>query len=89
MMPKGGKLACSCGYKKSGEEIVIKEKGKESKQIEVVSAETDVRTKIETRCPKCKHKEAYTWDLQTRAGDEPPTRFFKCTKCEHSWREYR
>ncbi|RJQ19012.1 hypothetical protein C4580_05525, partial [Candidatus Woesearchaeota archaeon] len=22
-------------------------------------------------------------------ADEPATRFFKCTKCKHTWREYK
>jgi len=39
-------------------------------------------------CPKCGNKEAYVWMMQTRAADEPPTRFYRCTKCGHTWREY-
>lgn len=39
-------------------------------------------------CPKCGHNEAYYWIVQTRRADEPPTRFFKCTRCGHVWREY-
>jgi DNA-directed RNA polymerase subunit M len=31
---------------------------------------------------------AYFWTQQTRGADEPETRFFKCTKCSHTWREY-
>ncbi len=43
-------------------------------------------TKIQ--CPKCENNEAYWWMQQTRAADEPPTRFFKCVKCNNVWREY-
>lgn len=39
-------------------------------------------------CPKCGNDEAYWWVLQTRRADEPPTRFYKCTRCGHVWREY-
>ncbi len=39
-------------------------------------------------CPRCGNHEAYYWTLQTRAADEPATRFFKCTKCGYVWREY-
>lgn len=39
-------------------------------------------------CPKCGHEEAFFWMMQTRAADEPPTRFYKCTKCGYTWREY-
>jgi len=39
-------------------------------------------------CPKCGWSMAYWWLRQTRAGDEPTTRFYRCTKCTHIWREY-
>ncbi len=39
-------------------------------------------------CPNCGNDEAYFWILQTRRADEPPTRFYKCTKCGKVWREY-
>ncbi|GAG32325.1 unnamed protein product [marine sediment metagenome] len=39
-------------------------------------------------CPKCGCPKAYYWTVQTRAGDEPETRFYKCKKCGHVWREY-
>lgn len=41
-----------------------------------------------TVCPSCNNKEAYWWMQQTRGGDEPPTRFHRCCKCGHVWREY-
>ena len=43
-------------------------------------------TKIE--CPKCGNGEAFWWFLQTRSGDEPPTQFYRCVKCSHTWRSY-
>ena len=39
-------------------------------------------------CPRCGWHEAYYGLLQTRAADEPATRFYKCTKCGYVWREY-
>lgn len=39
-------------------------------------------------CPRCGNREAYAWMMQTRAADEPPTRFYRCTKCGYTWREY-
>lgn len=39
-------------------------------------------------CRKCGNTEAFWWLQQMRSGDEPPTTFFKCTKCGHCWREY-
>ncbi|PIO07920.1 transcription factor S, partial [Candidatus Pacearchaeota archaeon CG10_big_fil_rev_8_21_14_0_10_35_219] len=32
---------------------------------------------------------AYFWTMQTRAADESETKFYRCTKCDHTWREYR
>jgi len=52
-----------------------------------VKVETLPKTKVE--CPKCGFAEAYYWEMQTRAGDEPATRFFKCAKCGYVWREYQ
>ncbi|MDP6459515.1 MAG: transcription factor S, partial [Candidatus Hydrothermarchaeota archaeon] len=28
------------------------------------------------------------WLLQTRKADESETRFYRCTKCKFTWREY-
>ncbi len=44
--------------------------------------------KGEVRCPKCGHDEVIAWMMQTRSADEPPTRFYRCTKCGYTWREY-
>nr|WP_202965458.1 transcription factor S [Acidilobus saccharovorans] len=40
------------------------------------------------RCPRCGNDEVLAWMMQTRAADEPPTRFYRCTKCGYTWREY-
>jgi DNA-directed RNA polymerase subunit M len=61
------------------------------KKMVVIENPDDVRSmptkKME--CPKCKKiVEAQYWSVQTRSGDEAPTRFYRCTKCKHTWREY-
>ena len=50
--------------------------------------QVDTLPKTVAECPKCGNREAFWWMQQTRSGDEPPTRFYKCTKCKHTWREY-
>lgn len=82
-------LYCSCGYTKDteGETLVIKEEVKAAKKMEVVN-EMALLPKIRTYCSKCENNAAYFWTQQTRSADEPETRFFKCTKCSHTWREY-
>jgi transcription factor S len=88
---KAGKkvLYCGCGFTKKPEEEMasITEKNESAKKIEVME-KLDSRPKIKIKCEKCGHKVAVYWTQQTRAADEPETRFFKCEKCEYTWREY-
>ena len=74
----------------------LKIKIESSESIETVSkigvitnSDTDVFPVISCNCSKCENKEAYFWTSQTRAGDEAETKFFRCTKCKYTWREYR
>ena len=91
-MPKkeNGKtiLQCSCGYKDTKSEKKLKEEIKGKKE-EVKAVEKGMQTlpEVEATCTKCGNKKAYFWTMQTRGWDEPETQFYKCTKCEHSWRE--
>ena len=43
---------------------------------------------IRIECPKCGNNLAYVWQVQTRGSDESSTQFFRCTKCEYTFREY-
>jgi len=83
-------LVCSCGYKSSGmEKTKITETiNKRSKEVEVIEKEIETLPKTKAECPKCGHKEAFYWTMQTRAGDEPETKFLKCGKCSYTWRDY-
>lgn len=81
-------LKCACGYKEEGN-MNLTEKGKEAKEVTVVEKQVEVHPIEDSTCPKCNNTKAYAWQQQTRSADEPETRFFKCTKCEHQWREYR
>ena len=80
-----------CNYKsKRKVKIEASEKIEAKPKIGVIKGkETDVFPVTNAVCPKCGNKEAYFWTSQTRAGDEAETKFFKCTKCEYTWREYR
>lgn len=80
-----------CNYtSKSKVKIESNEKIAEAKEVGVVKEkEIDVFPVVSWSCPKCKNKEAYFWTSQTRAADEAETRFFKCTKCKHTIREYK
>ena len=93
---KSGKklLWCACGFstefkKEEKEDSPVEEapKVEATKTIEVVE-EVETHPKIKANCKECGNKEAYYWTQQTRGADEAETRFFRCTKCNHTWREY-
>jgi len=92
LVEKRKNFGCSrCNYTAKGKmKLKTTEMVKEKEKIAVVKEkDIDVFPVINAKCPKCHHGEAYFWTAQTRAGDEAETRFFKCTKCQHTWREYR
>jgi DNA-directed RNA polymerase subunit M len=82
-----------CGYSTKGK-IKIKASEKindkdKKKEVAVSKGNTEVFPIISVKCKKCPNEEAYFWTVQTRSGDEAETKFFKCTKCGHTWRDYR
>lgn len=85
-------LVCSCGYKsKDTDQATIRETVvNKAKEVEVVEEKTELEAlpKTDAKCPKCGHDTAYYWLVQTRASDEPETKFLKCEKCQHTWRDY-
>jgi DNA-directed RNA polymerase subunit M len=96
LLPKKEKgksmLACSCGYeKKKVESYRIKEVVKVGPELGAIEEDDVDKTKPVTddaECPKCGHNEAYYWLIQTRAADESSTKFLRCLKCKHTWRDY-
>jgi transcription factor S len=90
---KGKKmLACHCGYssKNTGDAEIKETISKKSKAVEVVSEKQQGEhlPLTDAECSKCGNKKAFFWTVQTRAGDEPETKFLKCEKCGHTWRDY-
>jgi DNA-directed RNA polymerase subunit M len=91
-------LVCpKCGYKKPmvGRRVkprvgkVIKHDIKQ--RVTVIGREEQKINTLPTlkvECPKCGNNLAYVWQVQTRGGDESSTQFFRCTKCNHTFREY-
>jgi DNA-directed RNA polymerase subunit M len=94
MMPKlvDGKkqFVCGCGFRQVAESVTITEKNKQKfQEIAVVEKEEVMNPIVEAECQKCGNRTAEYWEIQTRSADEPATRFHKCTKCRHIWREYK
>ncbi|MGM5481119.1 MAG: transcription factor S [Nanobdellota archaeon] len=83
---------CSCGYTgklKEDEAKISEAVEQKNNEIEVVDKNSvAVHPLTDAECPKCGHDKAYYWLKQTRAGDEPETKFFKCEKCDYTWRDY-
>lgn len=96
---KQPKLVCEkCGYStaaqvesKEGKKTSKVEKAKATASIKVLGEEAEEIKPLPTtniECPKCRHDTAVWWMLQTRGGDEPTTQFYRCVKCNHTWRHY-
>ncbi len=82
-------LNCSCGYRSEGDLKMTEAKKPQVKQEFHVVEEKVHLPLTDAECSKCHHMKAYYWIHQTRSADEPPTRFFRCEKCKHTWREYK
>ncbi|MCD4703415.1 MAG: transcription factor S [Methanosarcinaceae archaeon] len=93
MIPREKELECrKCGYIKKKEDVsrelssTIK---REEREVTILEEDTDQGLPTTSaRCPDCGHNVAYWWLRQLRSADESETRFFRCTKCNSTWREY-
>ncbi len=80
-----------CNYTKKGSsKIKTSEKINKKEEIGIYSKKDEkILPTVYEKCKNCKGEKAYFWTVQTRAGDEAETKFFKCVKCGYTWREYR
>ncbi|MFB6244781.1 MAG: RPA12/RPB9/RPC11 RNA polymerase family protein [Candidatus Nanohaloarchaea archaeon] len=89
----------SCGkiHDTEGESLKITEEKEEDPmdRLNVSKSEDEetLRATTEKECPNCSsdkedEKEHEWWMEQTRASDEPPTRFYECTECGNVHKEY-
>jgi DNA-directed RNA polymerase subunit M len=70
--------------------LKIVEHGPQEKVAVIGEKEQKLRTlpTVNVECPRCGNNVAYAWQVQTRGADESSTQFFRCTKCNHTFREY-
>jgi len=87
-------LQCSkCGYAE-GQEVKETKKitNEEEPDFSLLAFEgnegEESYSTIKMDCAKCGHDEAVWWMFQTRSADEPTTRFYRCSKCKYTWRDY-
>mgnify|MGYP002633828768 CR=1 FL=1 len=79
-----------CTYStKDKVKISSSEKMDARKEVPIIKNTEESLPIVSETCKKCKNDKSYFWTVQTRSGDEAETKFFKCTKCENTWREYR
>ena len=91
LVKKRTRFVCPKGHyvKKEKVRIVSSEKMGEKTKIGLIKEkESSVWPVTTATCPQCGNKRAYFWEAQMRATDEAETRFFRCTKCKYTWREY-
>ncbi|WP_367344496.1 transcription factor S [Methanomethylovorans sp.] len=93
MFPVQGSFVCKkCGYVKGTEVIsdaLVSKSQRKEREVTVLEGNFDQGLPTTSaRCPECGHNVAYWWLRQLRSADESETRFFKCTKCNATWREY-
>ncbi len=88
-------LVCQkCGYTKHTENNPVVPKAIERSPQESIAVigkeEQKLRTlpTVRVECPKCGNHMASAWQVQTRGTDESSTQFFRCTKCNYTFREY-
>jgi DNA-directed RNA polymerase subunit M len=80
-----------CSYStKEKVDLKIKEKINARQEISVIKdKDVDTMPSVEMNCRECGHNEAHFWTSQTRGADETETKFYRCKKCKHTWRDYR
>ncbi len=82
-------MACSCGYEEKNIKPILTEIKKDEAKVEIIEKDEEKHLPLtDALCPKCGNDKARYWLVQTRAGDEAETKFYKCEKCRHIWREY-
>jgi DNA-directed RNA polymerase subunit M len=80
-----------CNYSAKGKiKLKTSEEIEAKKEVAVIKEkDADILPIVNDDCAKCGNDKAYFWTVQTRSSDESETKFFKCTKCSHTHRDYR
>ncbi|MDT8357368.1 MAG: transcription factor S [Methanomicrobiaceae archaeon] len=93
MVSTGGQLKCrKCGHIKeiADEDQMKRTRKRKEREITIVDDKDHISVMPTTnaRCPECGNDTAEWWLRQLRSADESEVRFFRCTKCKYTWREY-
>lgn len=93
MFPKDGNYLCrKCGniipIKNNAQNFVSKAMIEDHEVVVLEGEQISGLPTTSAKCPECGNNTASWWLRQLRSADESETRFFKCTKCKFTWREY-
>ncbi|MDM7935772.1 MAG: transcription factor S [Methanothrix sp.] len=91
MVPKDGSMVCRrCGHRtpRAAGGSMISRTEQRSSVVPVLEQESAGLPTTNAKCPECGNNVAYWWLRQLRSADESEVRFFRCTKCNKTWREY-
>ena len=94
MVPEEGKVTCrACGFTKEKGDLAEKSHVHEiphnARPMLVIESESEEgKPTVKASCSECGNNKAYWWLRQLRSADESEVRFFRCTKCGYTWREY-
>lgn len=94
MLPVNGSTQKLMRCRKCGEEItsngnhLVSKTERQEKLQRLIEDEFAGMPTVHVKCPECGNSEAYWWMRQLRRSDESEVRFFRCTKCKKTWREY-
>ncbi|MDH5448713.1 MAG: transcription factor S [Candidatus Bathyarchaeota archaeon] len=88
-------LSCpKCGYEKRTTRLMthvprISEHSSNVGIAVIGKEEQKLRTlpTIRIECPRCGNNLAYVWMVQVKKLEESSTQFFRCTKCNYTFRE--
>ena len=84
-------LSCpKCDYVEGSKTTTKQVKEEQVSEFNVIDENEGQETlpTIKMDCEKCGHDQAVWWMLQTRSADEPTTQFYRCIKCNYTWRNY-
>ncbi|MGA2883593.1 MAG: transcription factor S [Halobacteriota archaeon] len=94
MLPNEDFVTCrTCGFTKEKSQLAkqkhIHEISRNTRTMLVIEGDSEAGLPtIKAHCSECGNDKAYWWLRQLRSADESEVRFFRCTKCSKTWREY-
>ena len=91
LFPIQNRYICKkCGFEKDIEKNVISTTERKEREVTIIDQKDRGMglPTIKARCTQCNNDIAFWWMRQLRSADESEVRFFRCTKCGNTWREY-